>query len=131
MMRTLPATVWMDLLGKPFASGARGPHAYDCVGLLLEIQRRLGVPLPPWGSHARELPGAMACWIAVADVQPGDGILFTSDDPPWHVGVVCGAGYMIHAHPSCGVVRERYDAFPWHNRIRGFYRAHGKRPLDS
>jgi hypothetical protein len=39
---------------------------------------------------------------------------------------VCGGGYMIHAHPSCGVSRERYNTFPWQNRIRGFYRVHGK-----
>jgi len=121
-MKTLPATLWLDLLGKPFFEGARGPDAYDCVGLFLEMQRRLGLPVPAWGSHARLLPEAKTQWEPVGDPQPGDGILIYSDDPPWHLGVVTGADYMIHSHPSCGVVRERYNAFPWHNRIEGFYR---------
>ncbi len=131
MPSTLPTSIWLDLLGKPFADGARGPHAYDCVGLMLEIERRLGFELPAWGSHARELPGAMAHWEPVTDPQPGDGILLTSDDPPWHIGVVTGGGYMIHAHPACGVTRERYNAFPWQNRVRGFYRAHANHRLDA
>lgn len=126
MVATLPTSLWFDLLSKPFRDGARGPDAYDCVGLMLEVERRLGVELPPWGSHAREMAGALAHWTPVTDPQPGDGILFESDDPPWHIGVVGGGGYMIHAHPSCGVARERYNTFPWQNRIRGFYRANGK-----
>ena len=126
-MQALPSSLWLDLLGKPFAAGARGPDAYDCVGLLVEIMRRRCIELPPWGSHVRELDGALAWWEPVGDPQPGDGILFVSDDPPWHVGVVTGGGYMIHAHPSCGVARERYNSFPWLNQIRGFYRANGKR----
>lgn len=122
MIASLPTSLWLDLLGKPFCDGARGPEDYDCVGLLLELERRRGVELPEWGSHARELRGALAHWQPVTDPEPGDGILFTSDRPLWHVGVVCGGGYMIHAHPGCGVARVRYDAFPWHKRIRGFYR---------
>jgi cell wall-associated NlpC family hydrolase len=121
-MKTLPYALWADLLGKPFIEGARGPDAYDCVGLLLEIERRLGRAVPEWGSHARELGLALASWEPVTDPQPGDGILIRSDDPPWHIAVVCGADLMIHAHPSCGVVRERYNSFPWQARIEGFYR---------
>jgi cell wall-associated NlpC family hydrolase len=122
-MKTLPASLWLDLLGKPFRKGARGPDAYDCVGLLLEVERRMGYPIPAWGSHARELVPAMACWEPVTDPQPGDGILIHSVDPEWHVAVVCGDNYMIHAHPDCGqVVRERYNSFPWQARIEGFYR---------
>jgi cell wall-associated NlpC family hydrolase len=122
MSASLPASIWLDLLGKPFREGARGPDAYDCVGLLIEIERRLGRYLPAWGSHARELSSALASWERVADPQPGDGILIRSDNPLWHVAVVCGAGYMIHAHTNCGVVRERYNSFPWQARIEGFYR---------
>lgn len=121
-MKTLPNTLWLDLLGKRFEDGARGPDTFDCVGLLLELQRRLGNDVPAWGSHARELAGAMARWERVEDVQAGDGILIYSDSPPWHIGVVTGEGWMIHAHPSCGVVRERYNSFPWQARIEGFYR---------
>jgi cell wall-associated NlpC family hydrolase len=121
-MKTLPAALWLDLLGKPFREGARGPDAYDCVGLLLEVERRLGYSVPEWGSHARVLETAISHWESVTDPQPGDGLLIRSDEPRWHVAVVCGNNYMIHAHPDCGVVRERYNSFPWQARIEGYYR---------
>lgn len=127
----------MDLLGKPFEKDARGPAAYDCVGLLLEIERRLGRTLPEYDSREGVLILALVDWEPVSECLPGspqtgpclrggplpgDAILFRSCDPSWHVGVVTGDGWMIHAHPDCGVVRERYNALPWHNRIEGFYR---------
>lgn len=122
---TLPYALWGDLLGKPFRTGARGPLEFDCVGLFLEIQHRLGVPVPEWRSHVRLLDMAKLQWerIASYDTQPGDGILIFGDNPRWHLGVVCGKGEMIHANEDAGaVVKERYNAFPWQNRIEGFYR---------
>lgn len=117
------SALWLDLLGKPFRDGARGPEAYDCVGVFLEIQRRLGRDIAAWGSHTRLLAAAKEQWALTAAPEPGDGILLHSINPPWHIATVCGHGYMIHAHPDCGsVVRERYNRFPWHNRIEGFYR---------
>jgi cell wall-associated NlpC family hydrolase len=121
-MTPLPSALWFDLLGKPFASGARGPDAYDCVGLLIEIYRRMGITVPEWGSHVRELASARGLWMSVTEPIAGDAVLLRSDDPPWHVAVVTGEGWMIHAHPASGVVRERYNAFPWQARIEGFYR---------
>jgi hypothetical protein len=115
-------------MGKPFEDGARGPAAYDCLGLMLEVERRLGVELPAWASDVRELAGALAHWEQVTDPQPGDAILIDSDDPRWrfHIAVVESAGWMIHTRETTGAVRERYNSFPWQNRIRGFYRANGK-----
>jgi cell wall-associated NlpC family hydrolase len=121
-MDTLAYSVWADLLGKPWRKDARGPDAYDCAGLLLEIQRRLGRAVPNWTSDQSGLDAAAAQWERISDPRPGDAILFTSVDPPWHVSVVCGGGYMIHAREGAGVVRERYNSFPWHARIEGFYR---------
>lgn len=122
-LTSLPAGVWLDLLGKPWRKDGRGPDAFDCVGLLLEISRRLGSALPDYKSDLHELALALCgAWERVTDPQPGDGILIRSVDPDWHIGVVCGAGYMLHARPQCGVTRERYNADPWHKRIEGFYR---------
>lgn len=134
MAATLPVSVWpSDLMGKPFQDGARGPAAFDCVGFMLEVQRRLGVPLPPWGSDPRELAGALPYWGKVTEPQPGDAILLDSDDPRWtfHIAVVYGGGWMIHAREGVGVSMERYNAFPWQNRIRGFYRAHANARRES
>jgi cell wall-associated NlpC family hydrolase len=121
---TLPSALWLDLLGKPFRAGARGPDAYDCEGLLLTIQFRLGRAVPDHHSDAAQVSIAKLNWepVAEADAQPGDAILLRSTDPLWHVGVVCGAGWMIHAESVAGVVRERYDDARWHKRVEGFYR---------
>ncbi|MGA7887604.1 MAG: NlpC/P60 family protein [Acidobacteriaceae bacterium] len=121
-MTTLPSRLWADLLGKPFREDARGPDAYDCVGLLLEIERRLGHTLPPIASDTQVLPAIVPLFDRVDEPRPGDAILIESCNPDWHIGIVTGPGWMIHAHVGCGVARERYDAFPWHKRIEGFYR---------
>lgn len=36
-----------DLIGRPFVRGGRGPDGFDCWGLVLEVRRRLRLPLPP------------------------------------------------------------------------------------
>jgi len=122
-MKTLPASLWIDLLGKPWRKDARGPDAYDCVGLLLEIARRLGYLIPAYASTVSELDLARTHWEPTTDPQPGDAILVHSADPRWHVGVVSGGGYMLHSTQDIGeVVRERYNSFPWQARLEGFYR---------
>lgn len=35
-----------DLLGKPYKAHARGPAAYDCYGLVIEVEKRLGHTMP-------------------------------------------------------------------------------------
>jgi hypothetical protein len=40
-------TVITDLVGLPFVRGARGPLAFDCWGVVLEIRARLGLRVPP------------------------------------------------------------------------------------
>lgn len=35
-----------DLLGKPYKAHARGPGAYDCYGLVIEVEKRLGHTMP-------------------------------------------------------------------------------------
>ena len=35
-----------DLLGKPYKAHARGPNAFDCYGLVIEIEKRLGHDMP-------------------------------------------------------------------------------------
>src|SRR3990167_3147116 len=43
---------YIDLLGKPFEYGGRGPDTYDCWGLCMEIYKRLGIQLPDGVSSA-------------------------------------------------------------------------------
>jgi len=40
---------YTDLLDKRYEKGARGPDAYDCYGLVMEVFKRAGVALPDYG----------------------------------------------------------------------------------
>lgn len=35
-----------DILGKPYKAHARGPKAFDCYGLVIEVEKRLGHTMP-------------------------------------------------------------------------------------
>lgn len=116
---------YRDLVGKPFRERACGPDAYGCVGLLLEVMRRLGHALPAYPQEEASLwaaLGEMGEWDKVPIPQPGDGVLLRSSDPPWHMGVMVDQQHMLHAHPHAGVVVERIDGPLYRRRIEGFYR---------
>ena len=42
----MPKVEYLDLLGKPFQLGARGPKAFDCWGICLEVGKRAGILYP-------------------------------------------------------------------------------------
>ena len=121
-MKTIPYSLWSDLLPKPWRKDARGPEAYDCVGFFLEIERRLGFHVPAYASEVDAVELAVADWELVTDPIPGDAILIRWLNPRWHIGVVCGDGWMLHSREGVGVLKERYNSFPWKARIEGFYR---------
>ena len=125
MSDCLPESIWRDLLGRPYAEDARGPEQFDCVGLFLEIQRRLGRAVPPYPSDPMLVPAARKQWERVETPAPGDAVLIVSHDPPWHIAVVLETEpqpWMLHSNSAMGVVRSRMDRFPWRNQIEGYYR---------
>lgn len=96
------------LVGVPFQAGARGPAAFDCWGLVLELRRRLGLALPPDyrtgeitrdQAHALFHAAAPAPWRRVA-LTPGAVVLSASAA---HAGVYL-AGRIVHAQATAGVV---------------------------
>jgi cell wall-associated NlpC family hydrolase len=99
-----------DLPGRPFASGARGPDAYDCWGLVLEVRRRLGMALPPdFASGALDEAALRALCLA-----PAWPAAWTRLDAPRMgcVVIVCAVGHagihlagrVLHARRRYGVV---------------------------
>ncbi len=121
-MQTIPYSLWADLLPKPWREDARGPDAYDCVGFFLEIERRLGFPVPAYASEVDAVALAVVDWELVTDPQPGDAILIRSLNPR------CISAWSVVMDICCtrvrarGVAKERYNSFPWKARIEGFYR---------
>jgi hypothetical protein len=94
----------------------------DCVGVFLEVQRRLGRSLPFYASDPAVLSASLEGWERVTVPEPGDGILLFSEDPPWHLATVIGGNEMIHGKEKAGVVVERFDAPAYRRLIEGFYR---------
>jgi cell wall-associated NlpC family hydrolase len=120
--------LFSDLLGKKFAYGARGPEAYDCYGLCMEIYRRLGKKLPDFGSAVmpslidRMVSDRRPLFQELLVPEPWCLVLFKVR-PPYvsHIGVVLDdKTRFIHIMRNISVAIERLDAPEWKRRIAGF-----------
>lgn len=107
---------YLDLLGLPYARGARGPEAYDCYGLIKEIFRRAGNDVPDFDcpGSLEEIESLIADksrkWRRVPIGTVGALITFRVEGYGSHVGYMLGADRFIHAWESTGVTTERLTA---------------------
>lgn len=126
-----------DLVGKPFAEFGRGPDAFDCYGLVLEVSRRLGRPFPDYGSLPSASEGAIrrieerrdeGAFAPASTPAVGDVVLMALSAPgrPDHLGIVTEPGWFLHALPKRGACLSRLAL--WAPFILGVYR---HRPLPS
>ncbi|WP_446744303.1 NlpC/P60 family protein [Silvibacterium acidisoli] len=127
----IPQSLYLDLLAIPYVEHGRTLEGMDCVGLFMEIQRRLGRHLPVYESDPTILADSLIAWERVETPEAGDGVLLFSSDPPWHLATVIGPNEMIHGKEGAGMVVERFDT-PAHRRcIEGFYRWKSQVPAPS
>ncbi|MGW2050427.1 NlpC/P60 family protein [Streptomyces sp. NPDC001858] len=78
-------------IGKPYVWGAEGPDSFDCSGLTSEAWRSAGQAIPRTSQEQwNQLPH-----IAVADMRPGDLIVYFDDAS--HVAMYVGDGLIVHA----------------------------------
>lgn len=112
-----------DLIGKPYVHGARGPDAFDCWGLCMEICGRGGWELPDYPvkhlTHAETTALILgqakdhAEWID----KPEDWC-FVFDQRDGHIGMHF-AGMVVHCKRMVGCVVQRLNDFKMsHPRIR-------------
>jgi len=104
-----------DLIGKPYVHGARGPDAFDCWGVCVEVYRRGGIALPDYAvehlTHAQtaDLVRGVAVdhgdWIA----RPEDWC-FVFDRRGGHVGLHW-RGSVLHAARTLGCVVQNMALF--------------------
>lgn len=101
-------------IGKPWQSGAQGPEAYDCYGLVRAVLRECcGIEAPLVAFDAgrsadclrtvdeqRRLP----VWREIAAPQPWAVALMGHGRKPHHVGVVLPDGRVMHSAEGHGVV---------------------------
>jgi len=126
--KCLPARLYADLVGKPFAAGGRGPDVFDCVGLAAEIQRRRGLAVPVFSSSEAELHRQIAAGGFLADCQrvrkpePGCVALLKMGLHEHHLGTMVSQHRILHTTAQTrGVVVESILGPLFKNRILGFY----------
>ena len=97
-----------DLVGKPYLRGARGPAAFDCWGLVLELARRCALPVPAdWlgldldRAQQRALMALQACRVQRLPGPAEGAIAYAAR--AGHAGLVLH-GRVVHAQRGAGVV---------------------------
>ncbi|WP_055638314.1 C40 family peptidase, partial [Streptomyces griseoruber] len=78
-------------LGKPYVWGAEGPDSFDCSGLTSEAWKSAGRTIP----RTSQEQWKQLQHVAVADMRPGDLIIYFGDAS--HVALYVGDGAIIHA----------------------------------
>ena len=131
-----------DLIGKKFVRGARGPEAFDCHGLVIEVFNRFGIEFPDVDIAGMAVEAVTALldeqldyhltvlkdWVEIKEpeapclvVIKGLGLQFAN-----HLGVYIGNGKFIHAKEGKGVCIERLSDATRRKHLRGFYKNAGK-----
>lgn len=96
-------------VGKAYVSGATGPSAYDCSGLVQTAFRQVGVDLP----RVSQDQSAAGTDIPADQAQPGDILYWGGAGSAHHVAVYVGGGqYVDAANPSKGVVLQNVSDWP-------------------
>lgn len=83
-------------LGKPYKTGAVGPNAFDCSGLVFSVYKDIaGISLP---RSVKTMYTAVKI-IPLDQIEAGDLVFFktTGDDTISHVGIYISDGNFIHA----------------------------------
>ena len=88
-------------LGDPYYWGATGPGAFDCSGLTMASWAAAGVSIP---RTSEEQFYGLNRFYSASQLQPGD-LVFFEGDPPGHVAIYVGGGWVIHAPNSSTVVQ--------------------------
>ncbi|HYD87107.1 MAG TPA: NlpC/P60 family protein [Vitreimonas sp.] len=98
-----------------FQDGGRGPLAFDCYGLAYWVQQLIGRRARGYEELYRELDIRLTrevdalfraesdAWRNVAAGGVGDVLVLGSGGRAHHVGVLCGAGRMLHASAQAGL----------------------------
>lgn len=135
-MKTSP--IWQDLVGLPYSANGRGPHEYSCLGLVIEVQRRVGYEVSdPETEHTIGALGESfneewaSSWERVDTLQLYDAVMLECPDDTgkigWHVGVYVEDHKLLVANrvrgvsclPMSALLKSRYIRGYWRPRKRG------------
>jgi cell wall-associated NlpC family hydrolase len=105
----------IDLVGKTYKNGGRGPNAFDCSGLVYYVYKRVGVVLPA----TAEEQGRVGIEISRESILPGDLVVFRIKRD-FHVGIVLNEREFVHASKSKGVAIDNLSLPYWTRSLLGF-----------
>lgn len=110
-----------DLLGKPYKSHARGPDFFDCYGLVIEVEKRLGHSMPDlytrlaqsdvWevDPHNIDFAKEMTGMEKTEDPSFGDVVVFFNKGRIFHTGVYLKNDDVIHCNKVGVHIAKLYD----------------------
>ncbi|WP_079189255.1 C40 family peptidase [Streptomyces kebangsaanensis] len=90
-------------VGKAYVSGATGPSAYDCSGLVQTAFKQVGISLP----RVSQNQSTAGTQVSLSNLQPGDILYWGGAGSAYHVGVYVGNGMFVGAQNSSTGVVER------------------------
>jgi len=105
----------LDLLGKTYRNGGRGPDTFDCSGLVSYVFKRAGLTLPP----TAEEQGRSGIEVSREFVSPGDIVVFRIKGD-FHVGIMLNGREFVHASKSRGVAIDDLSLPYWIKSLQGF-----------
>ncbi|WP_225825903.1 C40 family peptidase [Streptomyces naphthomycinicus] len=102
-------------VGKAYVSGATGPSAYDCSGLVQTAFKQVGISLP----RVSQDQSTAGTQVSLSNLQPGDILYWGGAGSAYHVAVYVGDGMFVGAqNPSTGVVERSLSYDPPTGAVR-------------
>ncbi|GAA5081172.1 C40 family peptidase [Streptomyces similanensis] len=102
-------------IGKAYVSGATGPSAYDCSGLVQTAFKQVGISLP----RVSQDQSTAGTQVGLSNLQPGDILYWGGAGSAYHVAVYVGDGMFVGAqNPSSGVVEKPLSYDPPTGAVR-------------
>ncbi|NYV74371.1 C40 family peptidase [Streptomyces sp. UH6] len=102
-------------VGDAYVSGATGPNAWDCSGLVQAAYKQAGVSLPRV-SQDQSVAGTQ---VSLSNLLPGDILYWGGAGSAYHVAIYVGGGQFVGAQNSgTGVVQASLDYDPPSGAVR-------------
>ena len=129
--------VWQNKYERvPFKEKGRDLSGCDCWGLVrIILKEECGIDVPSYveayeTTNDRDTLNALISdesgqyWqeIPKGQEKPFDVVVLKMRGVPMHVGIVIGAGKMIHCARGVGTAIERYRSIKWQDNVTGFFR---------
>ena len=105
----------VNMLGKPYKNGAKGPDSFDCSGLVYYVYKKSGVSLPV----STDKLIVTGYEIHRSETLPGD-LVFFKIKKSLHVGIMLNQKEFINASKSRGVAVDDVDANYWRKSLIGY-----------